>query len=407
MSWPQRVENGIELTTGDGTTYRPNWVNTSFIQDYNISSFEFPNIAGTLVRKKQPKGRKFQLEVYFQGENHLEDSERFRVSASDQRAWRVTHPLYDDIIAHPRRLTFDNTKYNITKITGILLETITGVFPDAETNAVEEIEERKTAIDNQIATNYDAQVQTIDGIEANAINNNLSDIEADTEKITFGDQVASLRNTVVAAQSAVLSGIGTANSYINKVQSAINFPFQVVNGVKARLDTFKNSFDRLTQSISTILGKNQKEYYEANASSAISGSCLATVNQLDDFPYTTRSQVDDAVETLLAMFDDYVEKIDEVQATSATAEDAYLPDPETLRQLQQIVNLTVSSLFEVALGSKQEHVLILEEDSNPVIVAHRLFGLNDENLETLIEVNNIRLQELYLLKKGREIIYYV
>lgn len=420
MSWLDRVENDIQITTGEGSVFIPNWVNTSFIQEYNISTFEFPNIAGTLVRKKQPKGRKFQMEIYFQGENHLEDSEKFRIAAADQRAWRVTHPLYDEIIAHPRRLLFDNKKYNLTKITGTLLETITGVFPDTETNAIEEIEERKEAIDEQIAINYETEVPTIDGSDANLINVNLNDILADTEKITFGDQVANLRNAVVSAQSAVISGIGTAEGYIRKAQSAINFPFQVINSVKARLNTFKSSLDRLRESISTILGKNGKQYYEANSSSAISASCLATVTPIDisdvqdfdtdtpdELSYTTRSQVDESVELVIQMFNDYVEKIDEVQAETSTQQNAYLPDPITLMQLQEIVNLTVSSLFEVALGSRQEHVLILEEDSDPINVAHRLFGLDDEKLETLIDINEIGLDELYLLRKGREIIYYV
>ena len=44
-------------------------------KDYNVAEFEFPEVSGTLVSRKKPKGSRYDLEIIFQGENNLDLSQ--------------------------------------------------------------------------------------------------------------------------------------------------------------------------------------------------------------------------------------------------------------------------------------------------------------------------------------------
>jgi hypothetical protein len=70
--------------------------------------------------------------------------------------------------------------------------------------------------------------------------------------------------------------------------------------------------------------------------------------------------------------------------------------------------LTVSNLFDLAFDAQQERVVYLPKDSNLVLLTHKYMGLaNDENMQRFREINNIKLKELFRIKKGRKIKYYV
>jgi hypothetical protein len=52
--------------------------------------------------------------------------------------------------------------------------------------------------------------------------------------------------------------------------------------------------------------------------------------------------------------------------------------------------------------------LVLEEDSNVIILAHRFFGLldDDSTIDQFIANNKIGLSQLMQVKKGTVVIYY-
>ena len=97
MSWLEKVENKLTITCGDGKEYTPNYLAAQKAVEYNIAEFDFPNIEGTYISRKAPRGRKFPLELYFQGEDHLDVADAFELSARDPRPWKLSHPYYDEL----------------------------------------------------------------------------------------------------------------------------------------------------------------------------------------------------------------------------------------------------------------------------------------------------------------------
>ena len=66
------------------------------------------------------------------------------------------------------------------------------------------------------------------------------------------------------------------------------------------------------------------------------------------------------------------------------------------------------SLFLLSFDARQERNFELTEDSNLILLTHKFMGLaNDENLETFREINGIKNKELFKVKKGRVIKYFI
>lgn len=406
MSWINRVQNRIEIRTGDGQVYEPDYLNPEFEQGYNLSEFEFRNVPGTLVIREQPKGRRFRLQIIFQGDLHLEDSERFRQSTFDRRPWIVIHPKYDELLVHPVSLRFDNTSENVTTVTGTIVETIEEVFPNTTESPEDEILAKKTALDEVSAESYEQEISST-GLrvsDASQIQDNLASVQDKSLELTQSNQeAANIRNTVRLASTNVNNSIGDVTGFIRDVQAAVNFPFLIEAETQDRINALKESLDTL---FSGSITRNQKKYYEVNGASSISSICTASIT---NSTYETRSDVDVVISSLVDTFNTFIVNLDSLQSETATEPNSYTPSEEVLRGLYDIVNFTVSRLFEIALGSKQELIYVVESDTNPILLAHMIYGLDseDSNLQKLVRNNNIGISELLLIPKGREIKYYV
>lgn len=409
MSWIERIQNDIVITTGDGKEYVPLYVKPTYSQEYNISEFNFSNVKGTYVKKGEPIGTKYGLDLYFHGENHIEQARSFKISCEDRRPCSVTHPLYDQILCHVASISGDDSKQNRTKLTVVFLETIENPGPESDIDLIESIESKKVEVDNQAIVDYEEQVLTITTADASIIEDSLTDIETESSKIVIGDIFFDIKNAVITAKNGVNLAVSTTESYFLKVQTAINFPFQIASSVKSRVDLFVSVFDRLARTVDTLSGNNDKKYLETSGATGISGTCVSSVNQIDDYPYSSRAEVLLVTEKIIGVYDTYVAKIDELQSESATSADPYIPNYQTLLLLQEIVFLTVSKLQEVALGSRQEREYVLEYDSDAINLAHRFYGMKeqDQELELFIETNQLTFDEHFIIKKGRVVKYYI
>jgi hypothetical protein len=66
-------------------------------------------------------------------------------------------------------------------------------------------------------------------------------------------------------------------------------------------------------------------------------------------------------------------------------------------------------LYRIAFEAKQEREYILDEDSNIILLTHKFYEMDseDRNINNFIETNNIGLNEILNIQKGRKIVYYV
>ena len=408
MSWIEKFKNDLIIRTGDGNEFKVLWKNATRGKEYNVSRFEFQEVDGTLVKRFRPKGMEYNIEFYFQGEFHLDDADSFDKSADDPRAWVLSHPLYKSLIVQPIRLDYENTTMNYTKVTGTVIETITEDRPKTSINAIDKIAVDKQVMDETFNASFANEVipNTSDISAMANVNKSVYDIGKKKVKLTIDaeEYFNAFRNANVAVANATSDPLQA----ISTLQNVINTPARFVDTTQNRLVTLKLQFDTLIANAVTITSSSLKRLFEHNIS-AILGAMILTTSTPEDGDYKNRNDVLDVITLVLGCYNDFVSNVDTLQTDNGGELDSYIPDPEAMTALSNLVDFAISNLFNIAINGRQERALILEEDSNPVTLAHRFYGLDqeDETLTEFIEQNQIGINEMLIVRKGRKLIYYV
>ena len=409
MSWKERVESDIIITTGDGKIYTPMYKISPLSDSFNIAEFNFPNIPGTKIDRREIKGSKYTVDLYFQGENHLEEVASFRESSKDKRPWIVSHPMHGTLTMHPASIRYDPSGLNVTKVTVSLLETITednpkitvGPTEQASRFIIQATETSDEAFANQVvATSSDS----------NLLTNNLSDIYDETStQVTLNDQANEYFNLFNDANNKIINVISEPLFAINAVKNTIMYPSLFSISVKARLTILSDQFTGLYSAIATLITPNEKKIFENNASSLVSGMLQTVLNPLDELDFENTTDVLSAITTLTDTYDTYILGLDSLQTDNGGDETSFIPDFDLNLALYNAIYYTVSQLFVIALSAKQERIEYISNDSNLISLTHRFLGLepNDSTIDQFIRINKIGLNEFLQIKKGREIKYYV
>lgn len=410
MSWIEKIQDQMVIITGDQKQFEPQWLNANLAKEYNIASFNFIDISGTLVHRRQPKGRTYRLEIYFQGDDHLDVARDFERSADDPRRWTIRHPLYGDLTVHPANLLFDNSQMNVSKITGVILETIDDVNPQALIVPEDKIIQDKIDTDEVTAASYVNSNTEPEVKDLALMNDSLDQWEVFTGSAIDDDEEAeTFRNKVSRARSDITNAVGEPLAAIRSMQEVINFPSQISATVQLRLRTLLNEFQALVDGISVVTRRADKFLFENNAGGMITAMTVAVATPQSPDDYGNKPKVIETIDIILDAYDLYLVTLDIIQTDDSDELDSYVPDNQAMQLISSLVNFSLSNLFIIALNAKQERSIILEEDSNLINLAHRFYSLDleDENIDELILNNNIGISEHLIVKKGRIIRYYV
>lgn len=411
MSWIEQIETGMIITTGDGKTYEPEYINTPKSYGFNISEFEFPEITGTLVNRKRRKGIRYDLEIYFQGENHLDVAAAFELSTLDERPWVISHPMHGKLTMQPASIAFDNTGINTSKINAQMIETITSEAPRV---TVDPAAQAQLDVDNFNDTAADNFAGTVDEnaevSDTNLLTTNVTELYSDADGVvTDPTQAQDYFNLFNTATTSLLAYTSDPLRAITAVQDVINYPSLFLVSVQDRLRLLVNQFNTLINGIEQLLTPNEKTIFENNAGMVIGSMVNTTLNPFDSNDFANTTDVIAAIDVIIDNYNEYLFQLDYLQTDNGGDTDSYIPNQSTLLGLSNLVNSTVSQLFDIALSAQQERKIILEDDSNLINLTHRLYGLvpNDSKIDDFIRNNKIGLSEILQIKKGREIVYYV
>lgn len=410
MSWINDIQDKIfEIVTGDGKSYFPKWRNAVKTREYNVAQFDFIGVEGSYVDRRKAKSRRFELEFYFDGENAVDLGNNFEISARDKRKWLLKHPFYGDIYCQPLSLTQDNSQYNVSRFIVPVVETLPEGYPKYD------IEFADVIVETQVSAN-DLQAEAFasaDVMDRNALQNTTEYLDS-----VFSDMIDDENdlNTFKALVDTAVVDIGdvtaSATQIIRSMQNLINYPATVMQTVKSRFNVFSEAVETLIENITGIAATSrtraEKVQFEAVVGGLITAQQIVCSTEIEGF-YFTRQDVIDQQDLLLADYDSFLEVLDENQSDRADTEDAYVPDFESINEIENIVFLSVANLYTIAFEAKQERIFINDRDSNAILLSHKFYGTDtdDENLEYFIDTNNIGLNEILNIRKGREILYYV
>jgi hypothetical protein len=398
MSWIDKINNvKLEIQTGDGKKWYPLWKEAKKNIRYNVEGFDFVDIYGTYVDRKKQSGNQFPVLFFFQGEDHLNESQQFEYSASDSRPWIIRHPIYGSIKVHPVSLNFDNSAMNVTAITGMLWETIETKYPKVKINSKLIIRNKRTLINETNSNVFDNNINGDTGIiDATLVSSEILDRKYSLLTDVF-ENVNILKDLVRKAYSAGLTVISQPITFMNYIQGLINFPLIIEQNVDFKIKQLKESFDETRELIfRDEFSNNSKQLYMSYSFAYLSALCDVSANPLNT-DYYTRSDVLRVIDDIITFNNLIIQDFDYIGIT---------PNTDLAFNVDSIVNETVANLYDIAFNSKQDRTAVLQVDSNIVVLAHKYFGTGDANLNAFIEANALTNEELIRIKAGRIVNYY-
>lgn len=405
MNWIEKTNTKFKIQTGDGKIFEALWEGSQKTLEYNTTEFTFPEVGGSLVKRRKMRGNKYDLNFIFQGENHLDIAADFEASAEDERPWTLLHPIFGKIIVQPTSLSVDQSVENITRYTGQVIETILEDYPRAVNDPQSKIQDDQLTLSAVFVENWDFTYKPSTASKSDLFSN-LEYLRAQGDQyITDTESNNIFTNLYNEAFSQLQDATAGPVAQITAVQNFINSAASFPINISTRLNYLTAGFKGLITAITT---RAQKQVYENNASNLLASMALAASSPLAG-NYTSRNQVLSVIDLIYANWNIYLNNIDTFQSTTNNSEDSYIPDPWGMYNLSNLINYTLSNLFSIALGAKQERVIYLSESSNAILLTHRFYGLDtdDVNFNLFVETNEIGLNEVLNIPKGRRILYYI
>lgn len=409
MSWIEQYSRGIKITTGDSKEYLPDWMNASVQTSYQTSQFEFINVSGSLVLKSQPIGVKYNLEIYFQGDDHLDTAAAFRRSTTDRRPWTVEHPLYGILLVQVSSLDYDNsTSKSFTKITGTMIETIN----DGNANIfVLPLDQIPIVFDEAINNYSESLTEPVAAGDIPQLNSD--NVKAYSRGVpvipsAFPEEFEAFYNAFNTATTYINTATETPLLMINSVMRVLTLPASFSISVKDRVNLLYSALQSLRENILGFFTPAQKQLFQCKSGATLAAICLAGGTPLPS-DYKNASSILDVIDIITAARDQFISDLDSLQTDNGGSEQSYVPDADALITTNNLVNTTIAALFNLSLSARSERNHIVEKDTSWIVLAHRFYGLNadDSNLIDLMDSNSVGLPTMLTVPKGQKIVYYI
>ena len=405
MSFYDTIEgNRFSIQCGDGQLYFPDWKGGTKEIEYNTSLFDFINVSGTLVDRKKARSPFFDLTFWFQGETYLDDVNKFELSAADPRPWIVVHPIYGYIKGQPLSFKRNDDNLNIVEITVPFWESIEADYPFSNFNIKDNTRDKKAKVylysSESFINNNPIAPDDIPDI-ADSVVDMSGAMESMQDNTTFAD----FQNGLNKALKAVDNILEAPFDAIQTVQAFLDLPTTYTQVLEARLGAYEAIYSRLE---STIVSVANKKYFETIGSSLIASISVVLITPIPE-DYIFISDILKASLRLDSIYKRYLTKLDEVQVSIYDVNNSFNADQLVQSELSSLVQYTKANLYKLSFDAKREKIVYVEKDSNPILLVHRYIGMDadDVNLAKFVKTNNIKLRELFLVRKGREIRFAV
>lgn len=403
MDWRERIDNiTFSIRTGDGKDFFPLWKEAESEREYNTSAFNFINVYGTLVDRKKPQSRKFPLVFWFQGADNIDQADEFEASADDPRPWRINHPFYGIVYGQPISIKRVDNSLNITEVTVPFWESIDADYPVINYTVKDNTRDKHNSVYSACSNSYVTNV-TFASIDISKNAESIIDMAGEMKVLQDNTTYAEFQNFLNSGLKAIDNLLEEPLNAIQMVQNFLDLPATYVRAIEGRLGSYENIYHHMKDTIKTVA---DKKYYEAVAGSIIASMALVVVTPIMG-DYVLVSDIAGSTLKLVNIYNDYLETLDELKVSIYDVDNNFIPDATVQTELNSLVNFTIANLYAMTFEAKTERIVYADKKTNVILLTHKYLGLDasDENIATFIKTNNIKLNELFAIEKGREIKY--
>lgn len=404
MSWIDQINNvPVTITTGDGIKYYPKWLPTSKSYEYNFTEFLYPNVKGSDVDRRQPKGCRYELEFYFDGVDYIDVSKAFGKSSENPKAWKLTHPIFGNIYVQPVGLKIGYEAYSVAKCTTNVIETIGGtpkpfsVLASVPASAIQPLAVQTVDALNAV---YVAKPLDTENL-ANLKYNNNSMYLSMKDLIALTADANKFINLFNAANTAINDAITAPLAAIRLVQQMINAPYQFADTVQNRMAMLVDAITGLNETVATLINTQDKRAYENNVGGLLVSLALTGTGAA----YSNRDDILTSAEVILSNYNGYVTLLDSMKTANNGHTNSYIPDYDSQFNLVSLVSTSINYLFSLVDSAKQQRVTYTEYNSNPISICYKYLGVAEDDY--FFQSNNFTFDEMIQVLAGRKIVYYV
>jgi len=408
MTWRDRVENTIfSITTGDGVTYFPSLpIGYETTKEFNTATFEYINVEGSEIARRNVKARQFPLAFVFTGEDNIDQAEAFDLSCNDNRPWQVAHPMYGGIVGQPISVRRSDAQLNVTQFNVDFWETITDKpFAISYESPQQKITDTYDEYHELSPLDYESKVD-LKAADITTVKTSADSINALIKKGLDAVNYTEYQQLINTAFTAIDSLTTQPIDAIRTIHDVIMAPSRFLISVDNRISLIVSLYNSIGAILAQVPSRNNKAYFETAAGVSIVSLATAMLNPLPT-DYKTRLAVTNAADNLAGVYNDYLSIMDAAYVSINNPATSFSTSINTQNALQNAVFQTLIALQTIAFNAKIERRVLLTSDSQLIVLTHKYMGLaSDENIETFRTINNIKNTNLFLVPAGTDIIYY-
>ncbi|QZI90754.1 hypothetical protein MYOV065v1_p0050 [Vibrio phage PS15B.2] len=414
MAWQDRLQSCV-YTSPSGAEFTLQYEDVRRKIKKKTTVFEFVSSNDVYVQDNFAGAKNYPMSVYFSEEDHDTQANEFFEALSEQGAGKLQHPIYGlltvnatDDIEQVDRL---KTGANQSAFTITFIETITDLYPSAQTNRNESAQAASTNFDNIKSEEFADGISMESVAEEQSLINEIDDFVGSVEEglQELVENVEDAQKFVNDVSNSITNGIDVligipltlASQCIQLVKSVTN----AVGLIGAKLDSYGDMLDdiigddKTTSPTHNNVGQNSVQTQDLFASSnvsAIADSILATEFETRDEALTAAISIQDS-------FFEYVEW-KERNFVSVSIED----EGAGYEALLDHVTKTVGSVIESASSLQRYRNVVLERDMLVLDFAYQYFGTSDsDTVERVILLNGLDNSDIWTIPRGTLMRYLV
>lgn len=420
MSYLDRLQPLITLTSPSGLVFNAKWIGNARSQEKDLGIFKTPGVKGVKIQDLELGATTYPLTIYFDGPNNDLDSEKFIVALAEKGSWQVIHPLKGEktlqLVSYSEAVQ-PVTSGNITTITTEWLEVTgdSGEVSAAQLSGLAKAQDIALQATGADQLNNVTSLDTADkaGKFKTAVENTVTAFDLTLVAIT--DQVAEVQ----AQADSIKRGIGVVLSeapidilsIAGQIQALVGLPNLVVTDLNAKIETYSRFADRIlniSPESASPAGINTAAVQEMGLAAVIGSVGVVSVTSA----LSSRQAVIDSIESNLTLFKTITDGLDVIQEiySDELLSRSYFSQSDTYPDAAQMVGLTVAYLIKSVFDLSVEKRIILTEPWSPVMLAMQEYGgpgEGDENIDLFYSSNELTGDETYLLPAGWEGVVYL
>ncbi|AKU42590.1 hypothetical protein [Vibrio phage H188] len=414
MAWQDRLQSCV-YTSPSGAEFTLQYEDVRRKLKKKTTVFEFVSSNDVYVQDNFAGAKTYPMSVYFSGEDHDTQANEFFEALSEQGAGKLQHPIYGlltvnatDDIEQVDRL---KTGANQSAFTITFIETITDLYPSAQTNRNESAQAASTNFDNVKSEEFADGINLESVAEEQSLINEIDDFVGNVEEglQELVDNVEDAQRFVNDVSNSITNGIDVligipltlASQCIQLVKSVTN----TAGLIGAKLDSYGDMLDdiigddKTTSPTHNNVGQNSVQTQDLFASSNVS----ATADSILATEFETR---DEALTAAISVQDSFFEYVEwkERNYASVSIED----EGAGYEALLDHVTKTVGSVIESASSLQRYRNVVLERDMLVLDFAYQYFGTSDsDTVEKVILLNGLDNSDIWTIPRGTLMRYLV